>query len=1030
MKIKSSSKAFEIAVETLNEGQRRAVEQIEGPVLVVAGPGTGKTQILSARIGQILQSTDAKAHNILALTYTDAGVVAMRKRLIKFIGPTAHNVHIHTFHSFCNKVIQENIDLFGGYTNLQLMSDLDKVDIIRSIIDEFPDDHRLKRLTGDVYFDKIRLDHLYQTMKKENWSPSYIEAKSLDYIREMKDDEKYIAKRSVKTKAKTYAKGDFRDDKYTEDSENVLRFIDAAKTYDQYIQKSNEQNRFDYADMILWVLEAFQKNGNLLLRYQEQYQYFLVDEYQDTNGSQNQLLDLLISFWERPNVFVVGDDDQSIYKFQGANMDNIIEFNSKYEPTLIVLRDNYRSTQSILDLSNILIEKNRQRLVVAIDKLEKKLISRMHYEEIKPDIIAYYNTIHEEADIFHQIKQMHEAGADLSEVAIIYRNHKHIAELLSAFEAAGIPVNTKRRINVLEVPLANQLLNIMTYLYLEQKKPGQGAYLLAEILHYNFFGLAASEVGNLSLAAYLHREKYGNESMRIIMKDAEIMHQNRISGYDKIIEIDDKLTFLTNQISNVTLQTFFQYVLNKCGVMDHSFRSGKQAWNLQVIGTIFDFIKNETSKNPLLTLSGFLDMIEKMKHHGIQLPSAKVSFSERGVHLLTAHSAKGLEFDRVFMINATDKWEKKTSRNQQFSFPPNLVPSNSEYDVEDERRLFYVGMTRARTRLQISYGQKDLNEKEMTPSRFIAELEENGDLTVEERAIENQDIVDYYLQFLSPPQNKSALIDHDMIDQRLENFSMSVTALNKYLACPVTFYFENILRVPSARSVHMGFGSAVHFGLEHFFRQRENNTDKTFPVDAELLRYFEMGMQKYQSHFTEKEYKDRLTFGKKVLLGYANYHKPHWEQVDKNILEYDIAEAHWEGVPISGKIDKIEISGKQVTVVDYKTGKPENGIKKVAGPSEKEPSGLDYWRQIVFYQMLLIADYKQNWQMTTGVMDFIQPNRRQAFVSKKIYVATEDIEMVSTQLKQSYDSIMKHEFEVGCNKPECRWCRVVREDDK
>ncbi|MGF2414878.1 MAG: ATP-dependent helicase, partial [Ferruginibacter sp.] len=364
---------FSDEYKKLNEQQRKAVDTIEGPVMVIAGPGTGKTQILAARIGKILLDTDVLPENILCLTYTDAGTIAMRKRLVQFIGADAYKVNIYTFHAFCNDVIQDNLSLFEK-TSLDAVSELESIQLFKTLIDSFPKNHPLKRYRGDVYYEINNLKSLFSAMKREGWTPLFINEKINEYINDLPLRDEYIAKRAVKD----FKKGDVRTDKIEEEKEKTEKLRAAVNEFDNYQNLMRKKNRYDFDDMINWVIKVFEENANVLSGYQEKFQYVLVDEYQDTSGIQNRLVQLLISYWEEPNIFVVGDDDQSIYRFQGANVENMDGFMNRYSNMLaIVLENNYRSTQPILNISKTLIEKNEERLIKKKPelKLTKNLIS-------------------------------------------------------------------------------------------------------------------------------------------------------------------------------------------------------------------------------------------------------------------------------------------------------------------------------------------------------------------------------------------------------------------------------------------------------------------------------------------------------------------------------------------------------------------------------------------------------------------------------------------------------------------------------
>ena len=369
---------YQLIYDKLNPEQKQAVDTIQGPVLVIAGPGTGKTQILSARIGKILLETDYLPDNILCLTYTDAGKVAMRKRLQEMIGADAYRVNIHTFHSFCNQVIQENVTYFDKNT-LDAVSDLERIGYIKKIIDGFKKDNPLKRYRGDVYYEIGRLNNLFSTMKKEGWSSSFIKEKIKAYCDDLPNRDEYIAKRKSTSKGIVYLKGDLRIDKIEEETKkiNVLNY--AADAFDEYQNIMHQHNRYDFDDMINWVIRVFENNESLLQDYQEKYQFILVDEFQDTSGTQNQLVNLLCSQIDQPNIFVVGDDDQSIYRFQGANVENIQEYKSRYSSQLIdiVLKSNYRSTQRILDISKSIIENKSSKTGISVSEVESEMIEEI-----------------------------------------------------------------------------------------------------------------------------------------------------------------------------------------------------------------------------------------------------------------------------------------------------------------------------------------------------------------------------------------------------------------------------------------------------------------------------------------------------------------------------------------------------------------------------------------------------------------------------------------------------------------------------
>lgn len=1030
-------KQFQEAFQTLNDAQKRAVMQTEGPVMVVAGPGTGKTQLLAARVGYILdQVADINPRNILCLTYTDAGAIAMRKRLLHFIGPEAYNVNIFTFHSFCNKIIKENISEFGGFRNLQALSDLEHVEVLHEIIDEFPDEHPLKRFKGNIYYERYGMKNLFETMKKENWTAEIIQKAYDDHAAKIADDEVYQYKRKYTDKktGTVYQAGDTNPNaiaKELKKYEPTLNAMDELKKYDI---KLEEKERFDYADMILWVLKEWKRNENLLMDYQEQYQYVLVDEYQDTNGTQNEIVDLLISYWgEQANVFVVGDDDQSIFRFQGANMGNIVRFKEKYGPELIILENNYRSSQTILDRSKALIEENAERLVHSYPEYTKNLIESRGGKHMspKPILKAYFNDAHELKDIADQIIQLSDQGVDLSEIAVIYKKHRNAENLVKYLEHKNIPLNLKKKINVLQEVEVIKLISILKYIHSEITQIHSGEDLLFKILHYKSFDLNSYDLGKLAI--YCSRkteEKEDDFKWRTVLQNEKDLKQAGVKDIPNVLRVGALIENWINDIHNFTMQTLFEKILTEANIFTEVMNSGESAWRFQLINTFFDLIKKETAKDAALNLGGFIKIIDQMEEAEVSLPLVKIIHSKDGVNFITAHSSKGLEFEYVFIINADEKnWVEANYKNNRFKFPPTLVPASELSDIEDDRRLFYVAMTRCKNHLHISYS-KTAEDKALEPCRFIHELMGGSDLEIQDVSLPENDVIEFNQTIMGFKKGEPKLLDHDAIGKVLtNNYSMSVTHLNKYLRCPLSFYFENILRVPMARSKSMGFGNAVHHSLEQFFNAIEQDPERKIGNKESLIDFFEKGLYKYRSHFTEKEYKNFKTYGGKIMSSYFDHYHLRWSLVREFKQEHTVKLSEYKGIPINGKIDSIAFYDDKMEVIDYKTGKYTYAAKKLKAPQEsdkiEEQNGGDYWRQIVFYKMLLQNDPKINKPMTSGTMDFIEP-ANDKHIRKTIEVDENDIATVEKQLGESYKKIQNHEFEQFCEDENCQWCNFVR----
>lgn len=1016
---------FQQQLAKLNTAQLQAVHTTEGPVLVIAGPGTGKTQILSARIGHILASEDLQVqpHNILCLTFTEAGTVAMRKRLLDFIGPDAYRVHVYTFHGFCNQVIQENLDYFG-VRNLQPISDLETIELYQKLIDNFDSKSKLKRFKGDIYYDQIGLKELFKNMKSEGWSEATMCRLIDQYVEELKYDPEYQYKR----KSGNNNKGDLKASYHIE-IEKMEKLKAAIAEFSNFNAAMGAIRRYDYDDMILWVLKAFKENDLLLRNYQERYQYILVDEYQDTSGSQNEIVNMLASYWERPNLFVVGDDDQSIYRFQGANIKNIVDFNIKYKPALIVLKENYRSTQAVLDASMAVIKHNKERLVNSVQGLDKELKAKgvVAASAIKPRIIEYYNELHEEAALVEQLEALHKQGVDLSEVAVIYRKHSKVADIVKVLEKRKIPLNIKQSINVLHLPFIQNLIDILKYIQKENEYPDSGEEELFRLMHFEYFNIDPRDIANIARRT---RRSADQPAMRWreLMGNKQELINIKLHSFQSILDLEANLVYWQKEFNNITLQVLFEKITTRGGVLSWIMNSSEKTWFMQVLTTFFDFLKEETARIPLLSLKEFLSIIQKMLDNEIRMNLQKVIHADNGVNFVTSHSSKGLEFKYVFLIGCISKhWEGQTARSFGFKIPSTISENEDHDNEEDERRLFYVALTRAKEYLYISYPAKDANEKELVCSRFIVELSQDETNTINHISLSDDEIVAYKLdtlQFTDPPV--IPLIDSVYLTALLEKYALSVTHLNKYLKCPIAFYFENMLMVPSARTASSGFGTAIHEALKDFFASMLKDEQKRFPTVENLCEVFKLKLKNVHSHFTLIEYKNYEEYGATIVL--PELYKTYVNTWHKDVLlEHKIDHVEYKGIPIKGNVDKIELVGTDVNVIDYKTGKYSSNKSKLLPPTEKDPDGGDYWRQIIFYKLLIENDRKTAYKVISGELDFVEPDTITKQQTKhKVFISPEDEHVVGKQVIESYTRIMKHEFDTGCGKEDCTWCNFVR----
>ena len=418
-----STSDFKKYYDQLNPEQKSAVDAIEGPVMVIAGPGTGKTQILTLRIANILAKTDTPAEAILAVTFTEAGVIAMRKRLADIIGSQAYEVTITTFHGFAHSIIQKYPEDFPRIIGSANITEADQVRIMEEVIEETKG-LKILRPFGDRFHYLSDVLHAIQTLKREG-----IDVDRLSSI--VDSESKTFTSRDDLFHLKGAHKGKMKGE-HKDLEKQIEKNRELAMLYETYQDALTEQKLYDFDDMIMEVLSALMTNEELQMMLQEQYQYILVDEHQDTNNAQNRILELLMSYHDNPNLFIVGDEKQAIFRFQGASLENFHYFKNKFpEAKLITLTRNYRSTQTVLDVART------------------NLIAKAGHPDAPIKILEAATSDSELYMIIHDIAQKIKSGTEASEIAVLYRTNRDALPLARMCEKLGVPYHIESDLDIL-----------------------------------------------------------------------------------------------------------------------------------------------------------------------------------------------------------------------------------------------------------------------------------------------------------------------------------------------------------------------------------------------------------------------------------------------------------------------------------------------------------------------------------------------------------------------------------------------------
>ena len=965
MSVADFKKIYVEEYEKLNTQQKRAVDTVAGPVMVIAGPGTGKTQILSRRVANIMTNHQTHPEEIVCLTYTEAGASEMLDRLEGLIGEEGRKVRVSTIHSFCSELILENPDLFGRQP--KVISTAVKYELLKEIMDKYiTENSSLYKNRGDRYSSKDQLLELFSMMKRQGLNKADIEKK----IEECKGEKKY------------------------------QRLLDGVSIVEKYSEKILEHNYFDFDDMILWTIQKLKEDEDFQRSVSDTIKYLFVDEFQDTSVVQNKLVDLLVKGKKNPNIFVVGDDDQSIYRFQGVSADNIRDFDKKYQPTKIILEENYRSSQAIIDASRQLIRNNPREEKVLVAAGANK-----DYDYQLPILKNYPNEKDEMVGVLSEIKELIQSGVSPQEIGVIYGRNSYGVEFAKILRDNGIFVQMKEEKNLFKDSFFKKLFTILKYICQASRDVRE----VRKIAYFDFFEVEVSEIAKI-------RNLKKNEKITI----------------PSIAGIDKKLETIRKKVDRSEKYLSPMYVLSdilKTLEIDEYIMKSKEKYHLvSVLNELYKLMLTECLLHPKLTVKGFLNQLSSLQEMKVSLPIEEISGSPSNcVQLMTAHGSKGLEFDHVFIMKCNDgkknvKWPGGENNSGSFSYPPSLngkAENESLLKEEENRRLFYVAMTRAKKILHLSYSA------DSTKTHFINEFD---------KFIDKVEVIESFEDCQSVEKVVVPKFSNDVLSEILGELSLSVSTLNAFLKCPLSFYFNKGLKLPSETNEAMLFGSIIHEVLEKIYISMDDSqsselTEKTVLSLEEALKLLETIFEdKSYQLSSDRIKKDAYARGRNIIENL--YKKPGYlkdgviavEQHIKGIKLGDILNTKVDlsevsDIELNGKIDKIECEEGVIRLIDYKTGKAKNAKDKLMPPSEKEPLGGDYWRQAVFYYILVTnagIDISDKEVLVKYVFVEDSINEDGFSETEDIRITQKEVDIVLDQIKESIMKIKQGDFNCGC----------------
>lgn len=1041
MNIVSDSNKFRERYAKLNEAQKQAVDTIDGPVMVIAGPGTGKTELLSMRAANILKQTDTLAENILCLTFTESGAEAMRERLIGLMGRDAYHVAIHTFHSFGNEVIGKYSDYFYNGANFRPADDLSTYEILYDIFSKLPHSNPLSSKLNDDFSQLKNVQNTISDFKRSGLTPDEVQKvikANQDFIeyaepliqaffdrpihksmipeleKLYEDIASYISTplnvahflpladiflaslrhmidEAVSTQ-KTTALTAWRNQWFEKDNKGKFIFKDRARAqkllaasfiYNEYLNAMRNAELYDYDDMILRLVHALEVFPDLKYNLQEQYQYIMVDEFQDTNGAQ---LRILLSLTDnpaqagRPNILVVGDDDQAIYSFQGAEVSNILTFQNQFErPIIITLRENYRSAPVILNHARSVIGLGTERLESILEDIDKTPQPIVKEKGSKVTLAEYETAADEYSAVAETIAKRIADGQDPRSIAVLARSHKDIKRFLPYIVHRQVPVNYEHQENILEQPPVKVLIDLARII--EWITRGDIKHLdahLPELLMHPAWKLSPQEVWRLSLKSYHERQSW-LETMQqtegLFQNIASFLIEAAYQSAHQPLDITLDQLFGNRSITDNEDKEFYapfkNYFFSPQKLTDNA---SEYLTFLNGLSRLRELLR-DFRPYEALTLQSFVTFVDMSKKAKLNLTLTTDSDSEtQAVRIMTAHKAKGLEFDSVFIINSTDQtWGSKSrGRQNRLSYPEN-IPIAPPGGTEDERiRLFFVAMTRAKHFLFISYAKEDFSGKSCVKANFL-ETDSWESLQPEKPSRVNSQLE----AALSAWQETITTQSTDLktaLDPHLRKYQLSPTHLNTFIdvTCggPQAFLLQNLLHFPTSPLPNAALGSAVHATLKKAHIDF-TNTKEPRPIE-DIVYDFEKQLR--TQRLNEQDFTYQLQKGSEALAAYLEEKYPHF--TPDHIAERDfraqgamIGDAHLTGIIDAMHVNKAD---KTISIIDYKTGKPALSWK---GSSDFEKIKLHKYRQqLMFYKLLIehSRDYK-NYKIEEAKLEFIEP---------------------------------------------------------
>ena len=967
---------FKQGYENLNPNQKQAVDTINGPLCVLANAGSGKSTVVALRCCNILQKTDMKPSNLLALTFSNAGVDSMKKKLKALMGEAADQVKVSTFHSFAHEIIIEN-NAPGTKNNTSILTPGQRFMILEKLL--------ANPKTAGTFYDikpasakKLHSLHsIFSLFKKECITNENIISCTNQCLESILPyEEEYLLKKGgLNAEGKKLAK------KIEDFSKSIIPL------YEEYQNILEEKSKIEFQDMLNDAVYILQTNIALRQRLQERYQYIMVDEFQDCNKIMVALLGLLIKDVESPNLCIVGDELQTVYRFQGANLSNF-EWVSNMLPEIqtIVLDTNYRSTTNILNKSYDLISQSKHIHPLKKSPMIAGSISLDKWQDQTPTLVSFEDQDQEAHDVAASIKKLIDRTEEDEDIIVLARRRndlKPIQKWLKIMEVEYKHNFSKN--NLLETKYGKAIYNtLMCLKFLDKDTTVADAYfcdLLIESGHKEALGYAyllyKKEDSNLSLMVWLGSIK-NNDRLEVI---ATISNEINVLGSSKYKELNDELEgSFKKQITKFNKET-----------------------PLAIIGDEWDaFVSQFKSTDNKKSLESLAELLEYYNHYELSIDFVDNTPNKARVILSTIHGTKGLEYDYVYLISLVNSaYEDKGDVYGSINVPKILnrfIMTEAE-DTEDLLKLIYVAMTRAKKNLHLSYFRTSYSGKPLTVTSLLKPLIESGSL------------IDIKFHSFELPQFTGIKVplnlDNEyliLIREKLEKFQISPSSISNWLDCENKFFYHNICKIPGLPSAPTSFGSLLHEVLEYIV-----GGDHLQPNPTEISNIVDNVFLEFQHRFHPLHRNTYRNYAKTVIVNYlTNYpilQKPLY-------TEKRLTTTLGNGVKILGVIDRIDSSPNGFHVVDYKSNKFAENIEPFI---DENNIGNGFWKQATIYKRLIINNFPDIKNITLS-FDYLTLNKRKEFNS-------ESSENFENWLSTIWEEIQAVSLNETCTDQACVYCK-------